>query len=88
MNHSPDSSYPGAQQAVDYIIVTSNEDDHHAGYHHFADKVNRKLKSGYQLLGQPFSVNHLVCQAMIRPADAVPSGETTVFFKQSSGYQP
>ena len=66
---------------ADYIIVVSNEDDFHAGFHHFADKVNRKLKSGYELHGPPFSINQTLCQAMIRTAGAQHSGDTTIFIQ-------
>lgn len=88
MNPHTPVSHQSVHRPVDYIIVVSNEEDHHAGYHHFAEKVNRKLKAGYQLHGPPFHVEHAICQAMVRLSDAPPSGETTVFFKQSSGYQP
>ena len=86
MTHSTHTSHPATHKAVDYIVVTSNEEDHHAGYHHFADKVNRKLKAGYQLLGQPFSTGQVLCQALVRSPDVSPSGETTVFFKHPSGH--
>jgi hypothetical protein len=66
---------------ADYIVVVSNEDDYHSSYHHFAEKVNRKLKTGYQLHGPPFNVNQTLCQAMIRLEGAQHSGETTMFFK-------
>jgi len=69
--------------AVDYIVVVSSEDDHHSSYHQFAEKVNRKLKAGYQLHGQPFNVNHTMCQAMVRPEGPQRNGDTTVFFKQN-----
>ncbi len=69
--------------AVDYIIVVSGEDDHHSSYHQFAEKVNRKLKAGYQLHGQPFNVNHTMCQAMVRPESPKRSGDTTIFLKQN-----
>lgn len=66
MPHAVHTSPPAAVDAADYIIVVSNEDDYHAGYHHFADKVNRKLKAGYQLHGPPFCVKSALCQAMVR----------------------
>ena len=66
----------------DYIVVVSNEDDYHAGFHHFADKVNRKLKAGYQLHGQPFNINHTLCQAMLRLEGPQASGETTIFYNR------
>jgi len=72
------STHPGA----DYIVVVSNEDDYHAGFHHFAEKVNRKLKAGYQLHGQPFNVNQTLCQAMIRMEGAQHGGDTTIMFKR------
>jgi hypothetical protein len=68
MKHSAPASHSAAVESSDYIVVTSNEDDYHAGYHHFADKVNRKLKAGYQLHGPPFSVKQAICQAMVKPA--------------------
>ena len=71
------------QTSADYIVVVSNEDDYHSGFHHFSDKVNRKLKAGYQLHGQPFNINHTLCQAMVRPEGPQPSGETTIFYKRS-----
>jgi hypothetical protein len=66
---------------ADFLVVVSNEDDYHAGFHHFAELVNRKLRAGYQLHGQPFSINHTLCQAMVRPDGAQANGETTVFYK-------
>ena len=81
MTHPIHPAHPGTHKAADYIIVTSNEEDPHAGYHHFADKVNRKLRTGYQLLGQPFSTGKALCQAMIRASDASQSGEATTFSK-------
>jgi len=65
--------------AADFIVVVSNEDDFHTGFHQFADKVNRKLKAGYQLHGQPFNINHTLCQAMVRAEGSVHSAETTFF---------
>jgi len=75
--HSTQTSHAGA----DYIVVVSNEDDFHSGFHHFAEKVNRKLKAGYQLVGQPLSINHTLCQAMIR-LEGSPTTETTLFHKR------
>ena len=71
--------------SADYIVIVSNEDDYHSGFHHFAEKVNRKLKAGYQLHGQPFNINQTLCQAMLRPEGPQASGETTIFFKQPEG---
>jgi hypothetical protein len=87
MNHSAHASHSGAHRVADYIIIVSNEEDYHAGYHHFADKVNRRLKAGYQLHGAPFSVSQVLCQAMVRPVETPPGGETTVFFKPPA-HQP
>ena len=68
--------------SADFIVVVSNEDDFNAGFHQFSDKVNRKLKAGYKLHGQPFNINQkFVCQAMIRPEGAAQTGDTTMFFK-------
>jgi len=80
MQHSTHATVV-ATAVADYIVVVSNEDDYHAGYHHFAEKVNRKLKSGYQLHGPPFNINHTLCQAMVRPGGASHSGDTTMFFQ-------
>jgi len=67
---------------ADFIVVVSNDDDFHAGFHQFSDKINRKLKAGYKLHGQPFSINQkLVCQAMIREEGAMPAGDTTIMYK-------
>jgi hypothetical protein len=38
----PEATFPHASTAVasgvtDYIVVVSNEDDYHAGFHHFAE---------------------------------------------------
>jgi hypothetical protein len=66
----------------DYIIIVSNEDDHHSSFHDFAEKVNRKLRAGYQLHGPPTSINKILCQAMVRLQGAQASGETTVFYKR------
>jgi hypothetical protein len=69
--------------APDYIVIVSNEDDYHASFHHFAEKVNRKLRAGYQLHGQPFNIDRALCQALVRLGGAQQStGETTVYFKR------
>lgn len=81
MNHSAHGSHSASHGSADYVIVVSNEDDYHASYHNFAEKVNRKLRAGYQLHGQPFNVDHTLCQAMVRPADAPSGGDTTMFMK-------
>ena len=81
MPHSTRPSPAVASGVADYIIVVSNEDDYHAGFHHFADKVNRKIKAGYQLHGPPFSINQTMCQAMVRHADASSGGDTATFVK-------
>jgi hypothetical protein len=66
---------------TDYIIVVSNEDDYHCGYHHFAEKVNRKLRAGYQLHGRPFSVNQTLCQAMVQTGGSRPGDEAAFYYK-------
>ena len=62
---------------MDFIVVVSNDDDYQSSFHHFAEKVNRKLRSGYQLHGQPLSVERSLCQAMVRmegaPVGAAPA---------------
>jgi len=54
---------------ADYIVVVSDVDDYHANFINFGEKVNRKLKAGYQLHGQPFAAKESICQAMVRYAD-------------------
>lgn len=81
MQHSTHASSAVASGVTDYIVVVSNEDDYHAGFHHFAEKVNRKLKSGYQLHGPPFNINQTLCQAMVSNVGGPPSGDTTMFAK-------
>jgi hypothetical protein len=73
-----------AQTAADFIVVVSNEDDYHTGFHQFADKVNRKLKAGYQLHGQPFNINHTLCQAMVRSEGPANTGDTAIFYHQTA----
>jgi len=75
-------STPSSQALADYIVVVSNEDDYHNSYHHFAEKVNRKLRVGYQLHGQPFNINQTLCQAMVRLEGPQSSGETTIFYQR------
>jgi hypothetical protein len=80
-------------QPADYIVVVSNEDDFQTGFHQFSEKVNRKMRAGYQLLGHPFAIERLMCQAMVKPAGieggSVPTaaestGNTTMFYHRSS----
>ena len=85
---SPTHSTHSSHTAPDYIVVVSNEDDYHSSFHHFADKVNRKLRAGYQLHGQPFNINQTLCQAMIRTEGVQPSGETTIFYKRLEDAYP
>jgi hypothetical protein len=82
---SPHAPVATANGVAEYVVVVSNEDDHHAGYHIFAEKVNRKLRAGFKLLGQPFSLHQTMCQAMVRGSDVPPSGDTTIFMKPN-GY--
>jgi hypothetical protein len=79
--HVPHAHPHVAAEAADYIVVVSNDDDYHAGYHHFSEKINRKLKAGYQLHGPPISMNRILCQAMVRPGGPAHSGDSTLFFK-------
>jgi hypothetical protein len=51
---------------TDFIVVVSNEDEYLSGFHDFAEKVNRKLRNGYRLHGQPFNIGKSLCQAMVR----------------------
>ena len=85
MTHTAQAPVVAPSNVADYIVVVSNEDDYHAGFHHFTEKVNRKLRAGYQLHGQPFSVGQTMCQALTRNADVPSGGDTTVFMKHT-GY--
>lgn len=80
-------------QTVDYIIVTSSDDDHLSGFHQFAEKVNRKLRTGYQLHGHPVGVGHYLCQALTKPITIdenqplepeQKAGDTKVFYQRGS----
>jgi hypothetical protein len=84
MTHTTHAGTASTAGVADYIIVVSNEDDYHGAFHHFAEKVNRKIKAGYQLHGPPFNINHTLCQAMARPAGVAASGDTTMFFQTPS----
>ncbi len=75
------SSTQSSPVAADYIVIVSNEDDYHASFTHFAEKVNRKLRAGYQLHGQPFNINQTLCQAMLRLEGPQSTGDTTVLYK-------
>jgi hypothetical protein len=78
---------------VDYIIVASSDDDHLSGFHQLAEKVNRKLRAGYQLHGSPVGVGNYLCQAMTKPVtidETQPeqpaekaAGDTTMFFHRA-----
>ena len=85
MTHTAHAPAVAAAGVAEYIVVVSNEDDYHAAFHHFAEKVNRKLKVGYHLYGAPFNVNQTLCQAMVRSDDAAAGGDTTMFMK-AAGY--
>ena len=67
--------------APEYIVVVSNEDDYHAGFHHFAEQVNRKLRAGYQLHGAPLSINKTLCQAMVRTTGDQAGSETSAYYQ-------
>ena len=73
---------------IDYIVVVSADDDYLNGYHLFSEKVNRKSRAGYQLHGQPFNIDRVVCQAMIKPLEANANGhiqasaDTTTFYQR------
>ena len=69
--------------APDFIVVVSSDDDYHSSFHQFAEKVNRKLRAGYQLHGQPFNIERTLCQAMLRVGDVPPSGDTTILAKRA-----
>ena len=86
MTHTAHAATASAQSFTDYVIVVSNEDDYQGSFHHFAEKVNRKLKAGYQLHGPPFNINHTLSQAMVRPGGAVPSGDTTMFLNSPGNH--
>lgn len=86
MPQSAQISHSAAVDVVDYIVVVSNEDDYHASYHHFAEKVNRKLRAGYRLHGAPFTARQSVCQAMIKLAGGSHASDTGVFHKSHAAH--
>ena len=86
MTHTAHAATASAHGVADYVIIVSNEDDYHASFHHFAEKVNRKLKAGYELHGPPFNINHSLCQAMVRPNGAAHSGDTTMFVSHQASH--
>jgi hypothetical protein len=78
---------------ADYLVVVSPDDDYLNGYHHFTEKVNRRLRAGYQLHGQPFNIERIVCQAMVKPAEekianghvfSENSADTTAFYQHAA----
>ena len=82
-------------QPADYIVVVSNEDDSQTGFHHFSEKVNRKLRCGLrQLLGYPFSVGAVgvsghgkastVWRGIHFPQPSKALGDTTMFYHRPS----
>ena len=86
MTHTAHTSHPAAKGVAEFIVVVSNEGDIHASYHHFSEKVNRKLKAGYELHGQPFNIDKILCQAMVCPAGVEPADETKMFPKPTSSF--
>jgi len=80
-------------QTVDYIIVSSSDDDYLSGFHQFAEKVNRKLRAGFQLHGPPVGAGHYLCQALTKPITVDENqpveterktGDTTAFYHRGS----
>jgi hypothetical protein len=74
---------------TDFIVVVSDFDDYMTGYHVFAEKVNRKLRVGYQLHGQPVVVERMMCQAMTKvlvpgAESPMPGGDTTQFHRRAA----
>ena len=86
MNQSAPTSPHAAADVVDYIVLVSNEDDYHASYHQFAEKVKARLKAGYQLHGSPFTVKQSLCQAMIRLATTKHNGDTLTHHKSHAAH--
>ena len=78
---------PLAGNVAEYIVVVSNEEDLHSGFHDFAEKVNRKLRAGYQLHGAPVGTNKLLCQALVRLEAVAPVADASTFYQppQSPG---
>jgi hypothetical protein len=72
---------------TEFIMVVSDSEDYLTGYHIFSEKVNRKLRVGYELHGPPVSVERVMCQAMTRPQELngdgvfanARTGDTTYF---------
>jgi hypothetical protein len=59
MTSTTPTSPLAAKGVAEFIVMVSNEDDLNAGFHSLAEKVNRRLKAGYLLHGQPFSVKQV-----------------------------
>ena len=76
---SQSATSPQAPPTTDFIVIVSNPDDY--SFYQFAEKVNRKLRAGYQLHGQPFNIDKALCQAMLRLEGAQSTGDTAVFYK-------
>ena len=75
-------------QSTDFIVVVSDFDDYLTGYQVFAEKVNRKLRLGYQLHGQPVVVERMMCQTMTKVVplgaeSSLPSSDTTQFHRRA-----
>lgn len=78
---------------TEFIMVVSDSEDYLTGYHIFSEKVNRKLRVGYQLHGPPVSVERVLCQAMIRAQEVdgdgafsnARTGDTTYFQRKPDG---
>jgi hypothetical protein len=58
---------------VDFIVVVSNEDEYLSSFHEFAENVNRKLRAGYRLHGQPFNIGKALCQSLVK-CEGTPAG--------------
>lgn len=77
------SAQPSPSSGPDFLVVVSAEDEYLSSFHQFAEKVNRKLRAGYQLHGQPFNIDKTLCQAMVRVEGFKSTSETTIFYKRA-----
>jgi hypothetical protein len=75
------TSHHAAAEVADYILMVGNEDDFHVSDHHFAEKVNGKIKVDYQFYGPPFNAKQSVCRSIVRLSGLRHVGDTCLLRK-------
>ena len=56
------------QSAIEYTIIAVPFHADAETHEELAQKVNTKLRSGYELYGSPFISEAMMCQAMVKSA--------------------